>query len=138
STDMRREQLKGRVLTLKIRLEGFLTFTRRQTLGNYTNDAAVMRGLALDLLHRFDRQGKKIRLIGIGMSQLNNVGGEQLQLFDDTTLPLHAKVASVLDDLRRKFGDEAAARASLVGERSHRFLGREELPDRKAAPEEPD
>jgi len=138
STDMRREQLKGRVLTLKIRLEGFLTFTRRQTLANYTNDAAVMRGLALDLLHRFDRQGRKIRLIGLGMSQLNNVGGEQLQLFDDTTPPLHTKVAGVLDDLRRKFGDEAAVRASLLGERSHRFLGREELPDRKAASEEPD
>ncbi|MDZ7268579.1 MAG: DNA polymerase IV [candidate division KSB1 bacterium] len=137
SADMRREQLKGRVLTLKIRLEGFLTFTRRQTLGHYTNDAAEMRDLALGLLHRFDRQGRKIRLIGLGMAELNNMGGEQLQLFDDTTSPLHAKVAGVLDELRRKFGEQAAARASLLGERSHRFLGREELPDRTAKPQEP-
>lgn len=130
SADMRREQLKGRVLTLKIRLEGFLTYTRRQSLSTYTNDAEFMRGLALDLFRNFERNNKKVRLIGIGLSHLNNVGGEQLQLFDESHSSNKEKVAHVLDELREKFGEEAAARASLLGERSHRFLGSEEVPDR--------
>jgi DNA polymerase-4 len=78
SADMRREQLKGRVLTLKIRLEGFLTYTRRQTLSAYTNDADLMRRLALDLFHKFERDNKKIRLVGVGMSYLNNTGADEL------------------------------------------------------------
>ena len=41
---MRRAEVKGRVITLKIRLEGFLTYTRRQTLGDYTNDATSDAG----------------------------------------------------------------------------------------------
>lgn len=131
SADMRREQLKGRVLTLKIRLEGFLTYTRRQTLSAYTNEAELMRRVALDLFHKFERDNKKIRLVGVGMSHLNNTGGEQLQLFDETSSPNQEKVAHLLDDLREKFGEEAVVRASLLGERSHRFLGAEEIPERK-------
>ncbi len=131
SADMRREQLKGRVLTLKIRLEGFLTYTRRQTLSAYTNETELMRRVALDLFHKFDRDNKKIRLVGVGMSHLNNTGGEQLQLFEEANPPNREKIAHVLDDLREKFGEEAAVRASLLGERSHRFLGSEEVPERK-------
>jgi hypothetical protein len=36
---MRQADLKGRVLTLKIRLEGFETFTRQRKLPEFTNDA---------------------------------------------------------------------------------------------------
>jgi hypothetical protein len=51
-------------------------------------------------------------------------------LFDDTNSSNQEKVAKLLDDLREKFGEEAVARASLLGERSHRFLGSEEGPER--------
>ncbi|MDZ7362426.1 MAG: DNA polymerase IV [candidate division KSB1 bacterium] len=114
SADMRRENLKGRVLTLKIRLEGFETFTRQRRLPEFTNDAETMRQLALEIFRKFDRQGKKVRLIGIGMAQLNNVGGEQMELFATTAHAPREKVAGVLDALRAKFGETAATRASLL------------------------
>jgi len=81
SADMRRRDLKGQVITLKIRLEGFETFTRQRKLPEYTSDAEIMRAMALELFRKFDCKGKKVRLIGVGMSHLNNTGGEQLSLF---------------------------------------------------------
>ncbi len=114
SADMRRADLKGRVLTLKIRLEGFETFTRQRKLPEFTNDAETMRQLALEIFRKFDRQGKKVRLIGIGMSHLNNVGGEQLSLFQTAEQKQRDKVSNLIDTLRAKHGEEAARRASLL------------------------
>ncbi len=129
SSYMRAEKIKGRVLTLKIRLEGFLTYTRRQTLSAHTHDAELMRETAIHLFRNFDRQGKRVRLIGINMSDFGLAQqGEQLQLFS-SALPQQRKdqVAQLLDQVREKFGEEAAQRASLVGEQSHHFLGSEEI-----------
>ncbi len=124
---MREEKIKGRVLTVKIRLEGFLTYTRRQTLSGHTNDPATMREVAVKLFREFEREGKRVRLIGVNMSDLNTHGSEQLQLFDQPESKQKDKVAQLLDTLREKFGDDAASRASLVGERAHEFLGAEEV-----------
>jgi nucleotidyltransferase/DNA polymerase involved in DNA repair len=121
SADMRRSDLKGRVLTLKIRLEGFETFTRQRKLPEFTNDAETMRQLALEIFRKFDRQGKKVRLIGIGMSHLNNVGGEQLSLFQTEEQTRRDKVSNLLDTLRAKHGEEAATRASLLGAEPEKF-----------------
>ena len=120
--DMRQADLKGRVLTLKIRLEGFETFTRQRRLPEFTNDAETMRQLALELFRQFDRKGKKVRLIGIGMSHLNNVGGEQLSLFQTEEQGRRDQVSNLIDTIRAQFGEEAATRASLLEDpdfRSH-------------------
>lgn len=116
SADMRRMELKGQVLTLKIRLEGFETFTRQRKLPEYTNDAETMRAIALELFRNFDCKGKKVRLIGAGMSHLNNTGGgEQLSLFQSNTgQQRRDRVADLLETLRDKHGEEAATRASLL------------------------
>ena len=137
---MRAENIKGRVLTLKIRLEGFLTYTRRQTLSGRTNDAELMRATALHLFRNFARQDKRVRLIGINMSDFGGREGEQLQLFALAPQQKRkGKVAQLLDEVREKFGEEAAQRASLVGEQSHHFLGREEVVkrDRQSGAGEP-
>jgi DNA polymerase-4 len=115
STDMRQSDLKGRVLTLKIRLEGFETFSRQRKLPAFINDAETMREIALEIFRKFDRRGKKVRLIGIGMSDLNNTGsGEQLSLFQPSEQLRRDKVSSLLDAVRAKHGEEAATRASLL------------------------
>ncbi|MGH7596225.1 MAG: DNA polymerase IV [bacterium] len=121
SADMRRSDLKGQVLTVKIRLEGFETFTRQRKLPEFTNDAETLRQVALEIFRKFDRQGKRVRLIGLGMSHLNNVGGEQLSLFQNEGQTRRDKVSILLDTLRAKHGEEAAMRASLLGTELEKF-----------------
>jgi len=153
SLEMRDANLKGRSLTLKIRLEGFISHTRQRSLGDYTNDAVTMRDVALELFRKFDRQGKRVRLLGIGMSRLNNEsiqskdgsiavlesGGEQLELFSETAPLLEnaqqashsEKIGELIDTLRNKYGEGTAMRGSLIERPTEpRRLGREQLAPR--------
>lgn len=117
SRAMRRKGLRGRTITLKLRLEGFITFTRSRTLPEFVDDADTLRSVAVDQFRRFEREGKRVRLVGIGVSHLNTIGGEQLSLFAESQPPRNEKLERVLDELKSKFGDQAATRASLLGEK---------------------
>jgi len=110
---MRKEGLKGRTITLKIRLEDFSTFTRSRTVPDFTDSSDFFYRMARDLFRRFDRQGKKVRLLGIGVSHLNTVGGEQLTLFKETP-SMARRLERVLDEVQTKFGGGALRRASTL------------------------
>ncbi len=114
SRNMRRKGLKGRTITLKIRFEDFETHTRSQTLSDYVNDAESLRTIAVQLFRRERRRQKKVRLVGIGVSNLNTLGGEQLNLFSGTGLLPGERLESLLDDLKEKFGDDLIDRATFL------------------------
>ena len=88
----------------------------------------LMREIAIKLFRGFDRQNKKVRLIGIGMSNLNTHGGEQLELFSQSEKKESDRITTLLDTVREKFGDDAAQRASLVGYESYNYIGAEKSP----------
>lgn len=82
SQKMLKENLKGRTLQFKIRLTGFETFTRSHTLPKAVFDMHSLRDFAWDQLARFDRKGKAVRLIGVGVTEFSDEEEEpQLDLF---------------------------------------------------------
>ncbi len=110
---MRKDHLKGRTITLKIRFEDFSTFTRSKTFADFIDSTQIIKGVALSMYRRFNKSRKKVRLLGIGVSQLNSVSGEQLGLFDQEA-PLNTKLTRLLDSLQDKFGEDAVKRAALL------------------------
>lgn len=110
---MRRQNLKGRTITLKIRLEDFSTYTRSRTLNDFVDSPQILRGLAVEMYRKFDKKNQKVRLLGIGVSQLNSILGEQLGLFEQTQ-PLDKKLTNLLDDLQEKFGEDVITRATFL------------------------
>ncbi|MCK4462889.1 MAG: DNA polymerase IV [Candidatus Omnitrophica bacterium] len=68
---MRFQRLAGRTITLKIRLQGFFTYTRAFTLTEYTNSTKIIYSTAKELYYKFDRKRKKVRLIGVKVSNLS-------------------------------------------------------------------
>jgi hypothetical protein len=62
-------------------------------------------------------RGKKVRLLGIYASHFGE-GTPQLGLFDQPKAPSPAD--RVRDEVRKRFGDEAITRASLLGRRERR------------------
>ncbi|MCA9134221.1 MAG: hypothetical protein KDA45_13730, partial [Planctomycetales bacterium] len=57
-----------------------------------------------------------VRLLGLGLSNLEEVGPQQLLLFDDAERP-HAAMSALdtaLDSIRQQFGSAALRRATLV------------------------
>ncbi|MFX0058613.1 MAG: DNA polymerase IV [Candidatus Hodarchaeota archaeon] len=59
-----------RTITLKIRLEGFLTFTRSKSLPFPIQNKKKVMEIIIDLLNEFTKLNKKIRLVGIKLSNL--------------------------------------------------------------------
>lgn len=110
SSRLRAEGLKGRTVTLKIRLEGFETFTRARTLPLSTNYADVIGPAALALCAAFERGRKKVRLLGVKVSGLMPAG-ERESLFDDPADDRREKAHRAIDAIREKFGPGAIYRA---------------------------
>lgn len=78
-----RENLAGRTITLKIRYEDFSTITRSITLPATVNQAEALEKTALVLLERTEAGQKKIRLMGLSVSNFpegNNPEFVQMEL----------------------------------------------------------
>jgi DNA polymerase-4 len=69
ATHLREQEIRGRTVTLKIRLAPFRTFTRSRTLPEATNDEEAVATAALELLANFERDAP-VRLLGVGISNL--------------------------------------------------------------------
>ena len=69
--------LKGRTITLKIKYSDFKTITRSQSFTLPTNDSNIIAATSRQLLLETSPQEKKIRLLGITLSNFGEVGSRQ-------------------------------------------------------------
>ena len=72
--------VKGRTVTVKLRLSDFTTFTRATTLASPVSNASTIQQVAQHLLNRELLPGRRFRLLGVGVSNFGDTG--QLPLFD--------------------------------------------------------
>ena len=129
---IRKDNLKAKTITLKIRLEDFTTFTRSHTLNDYTDSFQQIHSVITDLFMKFDRNKKKVRLLGAAVSNLNIHGGEQISIFEDTS-HVKDKADKVIDLIQNKFGVDAIQKGTLIN-----LKHRGRLTDQKIKPEKPE
>ena len=113
---LRSHGLRARTVTLKYRDEHFHTTTHARTLKEGTDSGNALFGVAWELFAEVHR-GKKVRLVGIYTSHFGE-GTPQLGLFEEPKAP--APMDRVRDLVRKRFGEEALTRASLLGRRERR------------------
>lgn len=117
---LRDKNLKGKTITLKIRLADFSTFTRAHSYGSFFDSSQIISETSLKLYHNFNRQNKKVRLLGIAVSNLNNQCDEQIGLFDRGEQSVE-KIDKVIDLVQQKFGPDLIKKASLMDKHSRRI-----------------
>ena len=66
-------QLKGRTITLKIKYSDFKQITRNQSFPHGVNDLETVKQTAMKLLIATDPEDKRIRLLGISLSNFGDV-----------------------------------------------------------------
>lgn len=123
SYKLRSDGVKGRTITLKIRLEGFETHTRSATMSEPVNDMAAIRKTAVRHFREFDRAGRRVRLVGIRLSNLEDAAAaseRQLGLFeergaDDSRPDSESEAERVLDRMRERFGGKVTRATLLKG-----------------------
>jgi len=105
---LRKNELAGTTIKLKIRWPDFTTLTRQVTLPSATNQDGEIAKTALGLLRKIRRPGQAVRLIGVGVSGLGEPM-RQLELWD-TDSEKERKLQEVVDELREKYGNHAIKR----------------------------
>ena len=73
-----------KTLTIKVRYSNFITRTRSRTLVHFTDDPAAIKSLSAELFRDF-LEGRKIRLVGIRLSNLEKTGSRQKYIEEFTS-----------------------------------------------------
>jgi DNA polymerase IV (DinB-like DNA polymerase) len=71
------DRMLFRTVGIKVRLENFETFTRARTHSTYTNERSVIEEYVKQLFREFESSPRKVRLVGVRLSTLRNLGSEQ-------------------------------------------------------------
>ena len=102
---LRDEKLEARTVTLKLRRGDFQIITRSHTLDSSTNITELIWREAKRLLEQWYKSwGSPLRLLGVGVSNLQKEGQGQQLLFTDESEVKHKKVDDVMDKVRQKYG----------------------------------
>jgi len=110
SRRLREDDFKGRTITLKIRLAGFETHTISKTIPQPTNFVDSIFKIIKQLYEDFPRKGKKVRLVGVKVSNLS-VSEEQLTLFKEKIDTKLEKIHKAVERINDKFGEGTVHRA---------------------------
>ncbi len=99
---LRKNNLAGRTVKLKLRWPDFTTLTRQTTLTNPTDQETEIAEAALDLLQAVRKPNQAVRLLGVGVSGLG-APIRQLGLWDASSDKAR-KLQEALDTLHEKYG----------------------------------
>ncbi len=109
--NLRRSNLAGATVKLKLRWPDFTTLTRQTTLPDRTDQADEITKVALDLLRNIRKSGQAVRLIGVGVSGLG-LPVRQLGLWDMGS-EKSRKLQEVIDKLQAKYGKDVINRGKV-------------------------
>ena len=109
-----REEARARTVGIKVRFGDFQTITRQTKLAEPTDQPAVVRRVAHELLDGVEREEEGIRLLGVRAADLEH-GPGQLSLFDEKA-QRRGQLERTLSYLRRRYGPDAVKWAREMGE----------------------
>jgi DNA polymerase IV len=101
---LRRSDLTGKTVKLKIRWPDFTTLTRQATLSSPTDQDDEITVTVIRLMKDVRSSGKPVRLIGVGVSGLTTEA-RQLELWGMES-EKRRKFQGVIDELQDKFGEK--------------------------------
>jgi DNA polymerase-4 len=112
---LRKYEMAGRTVTLKIRYDDFRTSTRSHTLPLPTNDNQLIFKQSLLLLGKTDAGKRAVRLLGISVSQLFSDAIMQMELFSGRNNPVkRQQINQAVDNIKAKFGGQSIRPGRLL------------------------
>ncbi len=110
---LRQHNLCGSTVQIKVRYADFQTVTRAESLPQATHVTDEIWNVASRLLtERLPKRPLKIRLLGVGVTKLGPVGGEQQTLFADESHQRRGRLDEAMDSIRERFGRSSLSRGS--------------------------
>lgn len=104
----RRERVAGRVVTLKVRFQGFETHSRQRRLSQPTDSERVLLAESWSLFQHGRLPQRPVRLIGVGLAELGTPLPQQGDLFEaPAAAARERRLAAALDAVNARFGTDA-------------------------------
>ena len=112
---LRRHALRGRTVEIKVRFADFQTITRSRKLSEPTSSTHELWEPANELLStRLPSDHLPVRLLGMGVTDIDRTGVTQRQLFDEGDRVKQDGLDQVGDQIRERFGSKALSRGSTL------------------------
>ncbi|MGE4606348.1 MAG: DNA polymerase IV, partial [Myxococcota bacterium] len=113
---LRRHSLRGRTVEIKVRFADFRTITRSRKLAVSTSRTSDLWDAAIELFSTRVPSGHlPVRLLGMGIMDIDRSSVTQRQLFDDVDRAKQDRLDGVGDLVRERFGSKALSRGSALG-----------------------
>ena len=109
---LRKKELAGSVVQIKIRYSDFSTYTRQTSMGDCTNLDQDIYEKAENLFLKHWSRGRPVRLLGVGVTNLDKPH-RQLSLWENDS-GKRADLTRAVDDLRERFGKDIIKRADTL------------------------
>ena len=117
ATRMRRLQVRGKTVQVKVRFSDFRTITRSHTLPEPTWETQTLTRASRSLMQTvWDDFPHPVRLIGAAVSRLKQGKPVQQMLFDADSKK-QARLDEACDELRQKFGQRIVCRGNVLERR---------------------
>ncbi|MCL5429052.1 MAG: DNA polymerase IV [Chloroflexi bacterium] len=115
SRRLRKLNLYGSTVKLKLRWPDFTTITRQNSLTEPTDDARQIEKMAVEIFKKHWKIGRKVRLLGVGVSALGPPG-HQLILWDwnPRDAEKQERLQSAIQALRARYGEASVGKASAL------------------------
>jgi DNA polymerase-4 len=110
---LRREGLEGRTVQVKVRYSDFETVQRSRSMGEHADRDEAVFATARGLLKAQWRRSRRVRLVGVGLTDLRPARVFQNRLFD-TGAERSRRIDRCLDGLRERFGFGVVQRGPAI------------------------
>ncbi len=100
---LRRQGLEGRTVQVKLRYQDFATVQCSRSLGRHADRDERVFAVARKLLGSLWRRSRRVRLVGVGLTDLRRARTLQESLFDNGA-DRSRRIDRCLDGLRERFG----------------------------------
>jgi DNA polymerase-4 len=113
---LRAKDRRGRTVTVRLRFPGGRVITRSETVARPLAATEAIAAVGRRLLrHGLDHPREPVTLVGISVSGLSQEADLPEVLGFDEEASRHDAVERQVDEIRRRFGEKAVTRASLLG-----------------------
>ena len=110
---LRRYDIRGRTVQIKIRFADFRTITRSLSLSEPSSSSQELETAVKELFERVDIDDG-VRLVGMGVSNLTTKAVKQQMLFDNEERSRNARLDEMKDQLKDRFGHDAIRKGTSV------------------------
>lgn len=100
---LRTESLKCKTITVTLKTNYFKSYSSSASLNHFTDLTKEIESTAKNIFSQMYK-GEAIRLVGVGLSNLQDLKNEQLSIFDTENIK-QSKIDKTVDELISKFGD---------------------------------